>query len=169
MAVRQPEGKKGPAEVTLTTDQVGHGLHPFSAARQPELTSSATCDITCTRTVQAWKGNVLENRKTMRFQATDLVLHWGVRTGKNEWVLPPEQIWPQDSVDADGKALDSPFVSDAGSEHQLEVGGEKVQLQTLRLRIPPDSKFTGLTFVLRSGDNSAWFRDGGPCSDPGVR
>ena len=96
------------------------------------------------------------------------MLHWGVRMGKNEWVLPPEQIWPQDSSDADGKALDSPFVSGSGSEHQLEVGGQKVQLQALRLHIPPDSKVTGLTFVLRSGDNSAWFRDGGSCADPWV-
>ena len=86
------------------------------------------------------------------------MLHWGVRAGKKEWVLPPNNLRPSGTEQAGNIAVETPFVQ--GSE-ELEVNSSgPLQLQTLQLSIPAAADVTGLTFVLRSGDSSAWFRDG---------
>jgi len=51
-------------------------------------------------------------------QATDLILHWGVREGKQEWVMPPKAIRPPRSEEAGDIALESAFVA---AEEKSEV------------------------------------------------
>ena len=48
----------------------------------------------------------------------------------------------------------------------MQVAGDTLQLQKLELTVPGDAEVTGLTFVARSADNSAWFRDGGVPDTP---
>lgn len=90
-------------------------------------------------------------------QATDLVLHWGVRVGKKEWVAPPKETMPDGTESAGDIAVETAFV---GRSELKELNGDKVRLQELRLQIPAGTDITGVTFVMRSGDGSAWFRDG---------
>lgn len=91
-------------------------------------------------------------------QATDLVLHWGVRKGKDAWLLPDKDVWPAESSAAGEQALETPF---ARSGDTVQADGKTVELQTLKVDLPASSSVKGLTFVVRSADGSAWFRDGG--------
>ncbi len=72
-------------------------------------------------------------------------------------MLPPTEIQPSGSEQAGEIALETPFVP-AGEG--TVVGGDTLQLQSLELSVPGDGGVTGLTFVARSADGSAWFRDG---------
>lgn len=59
----------------------------------------------------------------------------------------------------------------------MKLAGDPVQLQRLSITIPKGHDLAGLSFVLRSGDRSMWWRDGTlpivPClpsvSHPGVQ
>ena len=42
----------------------------------------------------------------------------------------------------------------------LQVGGEDVALKRVQLSIPAGHDLSGLTFVIRSADSTAWWRDG---------
>jgi hypothetical protein len=42
----------------------------------------------------------------------------------------------------------------------LQVGGDEVKLKRITLRIPAGHDLSGLTFVIRSHDSTAWWRDG---------
>ena len=41
-----------------------------------------------------------------------------------------------------------------------QVGGEDVELKRVQLSIPAGHDLSGLTFVIRSADSTAWWRDG---------
>ena len=41
-----------------------------------------------------------------------------------------------------------------------QVGNDKVELKRITLRIPAGHDLSGLTFVIRSADSTAWWRDG---------
>ena len=43
-----------------------------------------------------------------------------------------------------------------------QVGGEDVELKRVQLSIPAGHDLSGLTFVIRSADSTAWWRDGMP-------
>ena len=44
------------------------------------------------------------------------------------------------------------------------MGGEKVALKRVRISIPAGHDLSGLTFVIRSADSTAWWRDGEHCA-----
>ena len=46
----------------------------------------------------------------------------------------------------------------------VQVGGEKVALKRVRISIPAGHDLSGLTFVIRSADSTAWWRDGKRCT-----
>lgn len=92
-------------------------------------------------------------------QAAELVLHWGVRMGQQEWVIAPQRIWPSGSVKAGSIAAETGFQPNGET---VRLGGRELKIHAVGLSIPPDAGLKGLTFVLRSADNSAWFRDGEP-------
>ncbi len=46
----------------------------------------------------------------------------------------------------------------------VQVGGEKVALKRVRIIIPAGHDLSGLTFVIRSADSTAWWRDGEHCA-----
>ena len=93
----------------------------------------------------------------LNMQASKLVLHWGVRKGKKDWVLPPRDMWAANSKQAGDIAIETTFEESAES---IEHAGSKIDLQRLEFDIEPSVQATGLTFVIRSDDNSAWYRDG---------
>lgn len=41
-----------------------------------------------------------------------------------------------------------------------QVGGAKVDLKRVKVNIPAGHDLSGLTFVIRSADSTAWWRDG---------
>ncbi len=41
-----------------------------------------------------------------------------------------------------------------------QVGGAKVDLKRVKINIPAGHDLSGLTFVIRSADSTAWWRDG---------
>lgn len=41
-----------------------------------------------------------------------------------------------------------------------QVGNDKVELKRIQLHIPAGHDLSGLTFVIRSRDSTAWWRDG---------
>ncbi|MBW2730961.1 MAG: hypothetical protein JRH20_01130 [Deltaproteobacteria bacterium] len=73
-----------------------------------------------------------------------LHLHWGLVQRGRRWMPPPEACWPEGSVPAGDKAIESPFVAQAG-------------LQRLSLVIDaPEAR--GVAFVLRRGQS--WLKNG---------
>lgn len=90
-------------------------------------------------------------------QATSLVLHWGVRKGRKGWAMPPLDVRPPGTQETGEIAAETELQP---SEKTAEVSGQDLHFQTLQLTIPPKAEVTGLTFVMRSADRSAWFRDG---------
>lgn len=46
----------------------------------------------------------------------------------------------------------------------FQVSNEDVVLKRIKLNIPAEHDLSGLTFVIRSGDSTAWWRDGGTFS-----
>ncbi|KAK9852315.1 hypothetical protein WJX84_008608 [Apatococcus fuscideae] len=95
--------------------------------------------------------------------AANVVLHWGVKKGQSgEWLLPEKDLWPEGSQDAGtGIAVDTPFAPLQSPEADLQTEGKKVPLQQTRLSISSGHDLNGLTFVVRSDDSTAWWRDGG--------
>ena len=72
--------------------------------------------------------------------------------------MPPESVRPTGTEEAGEIAAETAFQP---SKEKLEVSKQALEVQVLEFSIPPDADVTGLTFVMRSADNSAWFRDGG--------
>ena len=72
--------------------------------------------------------------------------------------MPPKSVRPSGSKEAGEIALETAFQQSA---EKLELSGSQLTVQSLELSIPTDAEVTGLTFVMRSKDESAWFRDGG--------
>ena len=90
-------------------------------------------------------------------QVGDLVLHWGVRKGKQDWILPPKEMWTSSTQQVGDIAVENSF-AEAGES--VEQAGDRIALQSLQLQVNPAVDVTGITFVMRSEDNSAWYRDG---------
>ncbi|CAG9462085.1 unnamed protein product [Pedinophyceae sp. YPF-701] len=93
----------------------------------------------------------------------DLVLHWGVLiAGKGgKWQPPPRDARPTGSEMCDELSLDTPFSACATDQCKVEVGGSRVPLQQIDLDLTDDEKIAALTFVVRSGDKTRWWKDGG--------
>lgn len=93
------------------------------------------------------------------------VLHWGVRRGtsRSEWLRPPPEVMPKGADAPEGaEAIDTPFAScENEPDCQLDGDFEHVELQRLNITIPAGAGLSGLAFVLRSEDGSAWWKDGG--------
>ena len=85
------------------------------------------------------------------------MLHWGVRKGRKDWVQPPKEMWTSGTKQAGDIAMETSFQSDGGT---VEHAGDTINLQKLELEVDSGVSVTGLTFVIRSDDNSAWYRDG---------
>jgi alpha-glucan, water dikinase len=78
-----------------------------------------------------------------------LILHWGVtRRSRHEWELPPTAMLPPGTVLFQGKAAQSPFVSDAGRYH-------------LHLEVNEREAPAGIVFVLKQLDTGGWLKDRG--------
>mmetsp|Transcript_20854 Transcript_20854/g.62756 ORF Transcript_20854/g.62756 Transcript_20854/m.62756 type:complete len:1085 (+) Transcript_20854:1468-4722(+) len=95
--------------------------------------------------------------------ATSAVLHWGVRRGtsRGEWLRPPDEVMPKGTDAPDGaEAVDTAFQTCTDTDCELP-DFENVELQRLTLNFPAGAGLSGLIFVLRSEDNSAWWKDGG--------
>lgn len=71
--------------------------------------------------------------------------------------MPPQAVRPSGSEEAGKIALETAFQQ---SSEKLQLSGSQLTVQSLQLSIPADAEVTGLTFVMRSKDSSAWFRDG---------
>ena len=94
--------------------------------------------------------------------AADLVLHWGVcEKNKHDWVLPEEDLWTAATEPIkDGIAVEDPFIDCSQGGCDYLVGGVKVPVQQVTLKLPAVHAFFGLTFVLRSKDGTKWWKDG---------
>ena len=71
--------------------------------------------------------------------------------------MPPQAVRPSGSKEAGKIALETAFQQ---SSEKLSLSGSQLTVQSLQLSLPADAEVTGLTFVMRSKDESAWFRDG---------
>ncbi|XRB06735.1 alpha-glucan, water dikinase [Pycnococcus provasolii] len=83
-----------------------------------------------------------------------LVLHWG-KTGENaDWTLPPKEIWPAGSTQPETSAIavESPFVP--------YPGDFIVPLQAITLSVPLSLNIAAIPFVVRSNDETRWWKDG---------
>jgi alpha-glucan, water dikinase len=58
-----------------------------------------------------------------------------------------------------GKAIETPFQAREAAEGE-PAPSTKLPLQSLQFAMPSDSEVVSLVFVMRSGDRSAWYRDG---------
>ena len=88
--------------------------------------------------------------------ADPVVLHWGIKKpGKGRgWEKPPAKLlFPGSELLKDGIAAEAPFVKGA------KVAA--VPLQEIVAPFPKGHGATALTFVIRSDDGTAWWRDGG--------
>lgn len=95
--------------------------------------------------------------------SADLVLHLGVKyAGKRgSWHKPPKTIIPTIGTFVnDGKAAEIPFGMCEEEECEVEFGGATVPLQRTSLSLPGGHGLTAVTFVLRSDDNTRWWKDG---------
>jgi len=95
--------------------------------------------------------------------ASDVVMHWGVRKGTaRDWKKPDASMLTETSeLVPDGKAAETPFEGCRDDECHIEIGGSIVPLQRIEIHVPADTKLSALSFVLRSGDGSKWWKDGG--------
>ena len=59
-----------------------------------------------------------------------------------------------------GIAVDTPFGPLQSPEADMQTEGKKVPLQQARFSISSGHDLNGLTFVVRSDDSTAWWRDG---------
>jgi alpha-glucan,water dikinase len=95
--------------------------------------------------------------------AHDAVLHWGVcKKSRGGWALPPKSMWGPGTEDCgDGLAVDTPL-RPCGREEctSLQIGQAVVPVQQAVLTIPADHPHFGLTFVVKSVDETEWWKDG---------
>lgn len=85
--------------------------------------------------------------------ASDIILHWGVKKSGKSWKRPDASFVPEGSeLIEDGIAAETPFVGCTDDECHVEIGGSVVPLQRIELVIPDKAGISALTFVLRSGD-----------------
>ncbi|PNW80482.1 hypothetical protein CHLRE_07g319300v5 [Chlamydomonas reinhardtii] len=93
--------------------------------------------------------------------ASDVVLHWGVSPiGSREWVMPDDGVLPEGSM-VMHKAVETPFLNCDDDECDVEISGAKVPLQRITINLPADHHLGALLFVLRSSDNTMWYKDAG--------
>jgi alpha-glucan,water dikinase len=96
--------------------------------------------------------------------ASDMILHWGVKkSGRSgDWKRPDENFLPKGSVLLkDGIAAETEFTRCDEEECQVEIGGAVVPLQRTEVVLPSGHGLSALTFVIRSGDGTRWWNDGG--------
>lgn len=96
--------------------------------------------------------------------ASDMVLHWGVKkSGRSgDWKRPSENFLPKGSVLLkDGIAAETEFTRCTEEECRVEIGGSVVPLQRTAVTLPKGHGLSALTFVIRSGDGTRWWNDGG--------
>uniref|UniRef100_A0A383VC26 Uncharacterized protein n=1 Tax=Tetradesmus obliquus TaxID=3088 RepID=A0A383VC26_TETOB len=95
--------------------------------------------------------------------ANQLVLHWGVsKAGSRDWRRAPEDLRPEHTIVLEGgTACETHFQDCQGEEEcDVEIAGAKVPLQRLALTLPAGQQDVGgITFVLRSADQTRWYRD----------
>ncbi|KAF8067212.1 R1 [Scenedesmus sp. PABB004] len=94
--------------------------------------------------------------------ANDLVLHWGVsKPGSRDWRRAAPALRPEDTVALEGgTACETDFLECEDDECDVEIAGSKVPLQRITITVPPGSADVGgITFVLRSADQTRWYRD----------
>jgi len=95
--------------------------------------------------------------------AHDAVLHWGVcKKSRGGWAFPPKSIWSPETEDSgDGLAVDTPFSACSIEECiSLQIGKAAVPVQQMTIQIPSDHEHFGLTFVVKSADETKWWKDG---------
>lgn len=96
--------------------------------------------------------------------ASDMVLHWGVKkSGRSgDWKRPSENFLPEGSVLLkDGIAAETEFTRCNEEECHVVIGGSVVPLQRTEVTLPKGHGLSALTFVIRSGDGTRWWNDGG--------
>ena len=87
--------------------------------------------------------------------ASDVVMHWGVKSGGKSWKRPdPALLTTESKLIKDGIAAETPFSGCTADECHVEIGGSIVPLQRVELSVPKDSNISALSFVLRSGDGT---------------
>lgn len=94
--------------------------------------------------------------------ASDVVMHWGVRKGSGrDWKQPEDALLTQvTELVPGGKAAETPFEGCTDDECHIEIGGSIVPLQRIEIHVPSDTNLSALSFALRSGDGSRWWKDG---------
>lgn len=95
--------------------------------------------------------------------ASDVVMHWGVRKGSGrDWKKPDDALLTDvTELVPGGKAAETPFEGCTDDECHIEIGGSIVPLQRIEIHVPSDTNLSAVSFVLRSGDGSRWWKDGG--------
>ncbi len=77
-------------------------------------------------------------------------LHWGLRKRRDKhWHAPPAELWPPDTEPFDVQAVQSPLVQGSDSERSLQI------------RLPAESSWRILSFVLYFPDQNRWLNGGG--------
>ena len=82
-------------------------------------------------------------------------------TGSRDWHRPPAAIRPPGTMSLEGGVACETMFPSCGDDEEcdVEIAGAKVPLQRIQLEFPPDTDIGGLTFVLRSADQTRWYRD----------
>lgn len=95
--------------------------------------------------------------------ASDVVMHWGVRKGTGrDWKQPDGTLLTDETeLVPGGKAAETPFEGCKDDECHIEIGGSIVPLQRIEIHVPSDTNLSAVSFALRSGDGSRWWKDGG--------
>ena len=86
--------------------------------------------------------------------AEKVCLHWGACKRKpRDWAVPSEALWPSGTVACDdGIAVDTRF-----GEYRAPP---RVPLQQVLISVPKKEGLFGLTFVVKSVDETKWWKDG---------
>ena len=94
---------------------------------------------------------------------SNLVLHWGVKRAgrRGSWEKPPKRLLPSNAeLVNDGEAAEMQFGLCEEEECEVEFEGSIVPLQRVVLRLPEGHGLNAISFVLRSDDNTRWWKDG---------
>jgi len=105
---------------------------------------------------------VLEDGSTRVDMVSDcnaeLVAHWGVSRDKRRmWELPPLAVAPPGTATVNDIAMETEFSPEEG---KYEIGGKLVPTQTCSFTLPAKHDIAGLIWVLRSKDETRWWKDG---------
>lgn len=80
--------------------------------------------------------------------------------GSRDWQRPPQPTRPEHTVALEnGIACETNFLECKVEDCALEIMGAKVPLQCVGITVPAGTDIGGFTFVLRSQDNTRWYRD----------